>query len=160
MGEAQNPTPWPVARKHRRAPLNVPVEIQQGGRTFRGRTGNISEGGIFVVTPFPFAPYTELKINFLLPGEVSIEALGVVRHRKAGAHMGLMFVELTEAARSTIAEHVSKAHPITAAGRGSPGASRLSYGGMTWKGPTTRSPPTPSSSVATGAWRPARTGSR
>ncbi len=111
MGDTQSSAPWPVARKHRRAPINVKAEIQQGGRTYRGRTANISEGGILIVTPFTFAPYTELTIHLTLPSGVSIEALGVVRHRKAGAHMGLLFLQLNEAARIAIAEYVSSAKP-------------------------------------------------
>ncbi|MCI0402988.1 MAG: PilZ domain-containing protein [Acidobacteria bacterium] len=111
MGDPHSPTPWPVARKHRRAPLNVHVEIEQGGRKYRGRTANVGEGGLFIHTPFTFAPYTELTIHFALHGGNSVDALAVVRHRKAGAHMGLMFVELSEGARHAIAEHVSKTQP-------------------------------------------------
>ncbi len=110
-GEPQSPATWPVTRKHRRAPLETQVEIEQGGRTYRGRAANVCQGGILVFTPFTFAPYTELTVRFTLPGGLSIEALAAVRHRKAGAHMGLMFVELSEAARTAIAGHVSEAHP-------------------------------------------------
>jgi len=111
MADPHSPAPWPTAREHQRAPLGVKVEIEQGGRTYRGRTANIGEGGILILTPFTFAPYTELTIRLTLPNGHSIEALGIVRHRKAGVHMGLMFVELDDAARLGIAEHVCKTHP-------------------------------------------------
>jgi hypothetical protein len=98
-------------RRHPRATLDVQVKWEKGGEEGSGQTANVSQGGLLVETSHPFDPDTEVVVRFTLPDGARIEALGTVRHRKAGGQTGLMFVELGQDAQRAIARHVSGVRP-------------------------------------------------
>ena len=93
-----------VPRRHPRVRLVTQVEA-----TSLGRTENISESGMLVVTRDTFEPGTEVRFRFSLPGGRSIEGFGKVVHSKSKAQMGIEFAELTESDRHAIAEFVRQA---------------------------------------------------
>lgn len=106
-------TPWPTSRKYHRVLLNVEVESRTIGVAARGRTHDVSEGGLLIESPVTFGVDTEVVVRFRLPGGAWIEALGRVRHQRASRQAGLMFVELNPTARAAIADYVLRVRPYT-----------------------------------------------
>jgi len=103
-------------RRARRAPYNTPVLLVLGGQhagTMDGRTEDISEGGILVLSRDGCAPDQRVAVRFALPMEgkvVSAEAH--VRWVRASAALGicaivLEFVDLAPPVRTSIATYVS-----------------------------------------------------
>ncbi len=93
-----------VPRRHPRVRLVTQVEA-----TSLGRTENISEGGMLVVTRDTFEPGTEVKFRFSLPGGRSIEGYGKVIHSKSKTQMGIEFGDLKQEDRKAIATFVREA---------------------------------------------------
>ena len=98
-------------RRHLRATLDVEVKFEKGAERGRGRTANISQGGLLVETRRAFEPGTEVVLRFTLPDGSLVETLGTVRHREPESHMGLIFVQLGPEAQNAIAEYVSRVRP-------------------------------------------------
>ncbi len=77
-------------------------------------SGNVSSGGIFLITQDPFPPGTELKISFNLPDDPrTIETLGTViweRRARTAADcqpgMGVQFMEIRREDKERIREFV------------------------------------------------------
>lgn len=78
-------------------------------------SGNVSAGGIFLITQSPFAPGTIMRISFGLPGEDDqIQTVGEVvwsRSEKSGRTrqpgMGVQFTEIREVDRERIRRFVA-----------------------------------------------------
>ena len=80
--------------------------------------GNVSSGGIFLITQDPYANNTKLKIRFSLPGDDHpIETVGQVIWRRTDREtperqpgMGVQFMEITredhERIRQFVEEHI------------------------------------------------------
>ncbi|HWP34348.1 MAG TPA: TIGR02266 family protein [Thermodesulfobacteriota bacterium] len=111
-----------------RVPLETTVEFAEAaGRSPRaGRAVNISAGGLFVETPEPPLPGSELALSFRLPdGAAPLAAEGRVawvnepaapRKRDCGPGMGIAFRALSEAGRSTIVRYVRRQRRAALAG--------------------------------------------
>jgi len=57
-------------RKHRRASLEVPLDVSDASkktRGFRAKTVNLSAGGFYCKVPFYIPVYTKLKISMAIP---------------------------------------------------------------------------------------------
>jgi serine/threonine-protein kinase len=105
-------------RRARRAPYNTPVQLVLHGsqsRTIDGRTEDISEGGILVLSHAECAADQRVAVRFALPMEgkvVSVDAQVRWIRAAPGPHapgicaMGLEFVDLQSAVRSSIAQYV------------------------------------------------------
>jgi hypothetical protein len=105
----------PQRRRTPRAPYNTPVRLVLGGGVLDGRTEDISESGILVLTQAACAPSQRVGVRFALPMEgrvVSVEAdvRWVRLAERAGAEglraIGLEFVALPEPVRASIARYV------------------------------------------------------
>ena len=105
----------------RRAPrvdYKVKVALHTPDNFYVGFTGNISEGGLFIVTEVPQPIGSRIKVSFKLPDmkqEVQVE--GEVRWiREAGASelppgMGIKFLNLPEGAKRAIEKFIRKRTP-------------------------------------------------
>jgi serine/threonine protein kinase len=115
----REPTSVDQRRRARRAPYNTPVHIAAPGKhgsAVDGRSEDISEGGMLVLSPATFPPEERVVVRLALPtsGEVvSIEAR--VRWGRTTAApaqalglraLGLEFVHLPKAAREVIVRYV------------------------------------------------------
>jgi type IV pilus assembly protein PilZ len=87
-------------RRYQRAPVDVALEYvvkggpsdARAGERMAGRAGDISLGGMYVLTPAPLAFGTELVIHVMLPKQrVAFALPAVVRWVRAGHGMGVQF---------------------------------------------------------------------
>ena len=103
-------------RRAERAPYNTPVRIVFPGGASDGRTEDISEGGLLVLSRAECIADQHVAVRFALPVEgkvASVEA--VVRWVRArrpsdgpgGRAIGLEFVDLPPSVRASIAQYVS-----------------------------------------------------
>lgn len=108
-------------RERRRAPrveLETAVNLFSDSNFFTGFTGDISEGGVFVVA-YELQPVgTEVSVELGLPGGHEIKANGVVRWvrdprdpTQVAPGMGIEFESLTDEDRAVIAEFVENRSP-------------------------------------------------
>lgn len=111
--QAKPPAGQPAAaqrRQWRRAPYNTPVSIILGSGTLDGRSEDISEGGLLVVSRESCAAGQRVGLRFALPMEgkvVSVEAdVRWVRESGGMRALGLEFVSLPPAVRTSIAQYV------------------------------------------------------
>ncbi len=88
-------------RRHPRARLVTQVEA-----TTIGRTENIGEGGILVLTRETFQPMTEVVVRFTIPPDQFVSARGIVVHSSPGVSMGIQFTGLREEDKKAIGEYV------------------------------------------------------
>ena len=82
-------------RRHPRIglPKAIPVAWSATGAKTMSRTLSVSIGGLFISTPRPQAPGTQLQVLVATPvGEVRARA--VVRNIRASAGMGIEFVAM------------------------------------------------------------------
>jgi uncharacterized protein (TIGR02266 family) len=114
-----------------RAPVALGVDYQYGDCQGTAKTLNLSEGGMFIVTPDPPAVGTRVRLNFALPDcdpwEATAEVMwvrGPQEQHPYPAGMGVQFVELPEEARPAIAEFVARL--LAPAAPGAPPAQRQS----------------------------------
>ncbi len=57
-------------RKHRRARLDMPIDMQgfdDEGQSFTARTINLSAGGFYCAVPFYVPPMTKLRVSLVIP---------------------------------------------------------------------------------------------
>ncbi|MCP4868858.1 MAG: hypothetical protein GY898_09075 [Proteobacteria bacterium] len=66
-------------RSRRRRPLIVEVKVQQSDEVYLYTARNLSVGGMFIDTPVPLPPGTDLALEFKLPGGDALEVGGEVR---------------------------------------------------------------------------------
>lgn len=101
----------PRRRRYARAPYVTPVRLKMtDGRHVDGRTEDISEGGLLVLTEQPCEMNAKVEIRFALPLTGRIATAGAVTRwarmvRGTGA-AGVEFVELPDEVRAAIAEYV------------------------------------------------------
>jgi uncharacterized protein (TIGR02266 family) len=77
-------------------------------------SGNVSEGGLFLITMDPYAPGTELSVKFNLPDDQKpIEAMGTViwkrdqrQNPKGQPGMGVQFMNISKTDRERICKFV------------------------------------------------------
>jgi serine/threonine-protein kinase len=104
-------------RRAKRAPYNTPVQlVLPGGRTLDGRTEDISEGGLLVLSHADCGADQQVAVRFALPIEgrvISVEAHVRWVRAASGQHapgiraIGLEFGEASPAVRASIAQYVA-----------------------------------------------------
>jgi uncharacterized protein (TIGR02266 family) len=86
--------------------------MQRGARFYAGRGGDVSTGGVFVLTPNALPIGTELTMRLFLPDGHALVVRGVVRWRRAApasdAGMGVRFGDLSERDARAIARFVEE----------------------------------------------------
>lgn len=97
-------------RKHRRVPLQVPIECHSGSRMLLAKAENISVSGLLVRCTEPFVEDSEITVSFTLPGSnVAINSLARVAHLVPGVFMGLELTGLSPHALQQIDQYVAAA---------------------------------------------------
>ena len=89
-------------RKHSRVPKRIKSEVSsKDGLTF-STTQNLSGGGMFITTPDPITPGTELELSLKMPDGDMVSVKGIVRwirdESKDGdlAGMGIEFLDIKD----------------------------------------------------------------
>jgi serine/threonine-protein kinase len=104
------PPPLPAAaqrRRYARASFTTPVRIVQStGQVVDGRSEDISEGGLLVLTSRPCAPDERAMVRFVPPGGSSVVTLPVVlrwiKDGRGRSAAGLEFIDAPEALKAMI----------------------------------------------------------
>ena len=98
-------------RKHPRFPLVARVENLAGGISMTGRTGDISLGGILVLSRDTLEPKTGVRVRFELPSGRQVDIEGEVVHSTPGVRMGIKFLALNRDDQEAIAEYAEQVKP-------------------------------------------------
>jgi Tfp pilus assembly protein PilZ len=89
-------------RNHHRKALRLPVQYVSRGRTYSGYTRNISLGGLFLPTRFPFSVGQGLALAFLHQGHHSyLKVTGLVV-RVSPEGIGLKFNPLNQKEKTAL----------------------------------------------------------
>ena len=97
-------------RKHKRAPLHVPIECSFDGRTVSGQAENISISGLLVRCDTTFAQDSEGSITWTLPGSAEpIRSQARVAHEVPEKFMGLELIRPSAADGERIERFVADA---------------------------------------------------
>ena len=75
-------------QRSRRRPLIVEVKVQKSEEVYLYTARNLSVGGMFIDTPVPLPPGTDLALEFKLPGGLALEVVGEVRWNTESAAPG------------------------------------------------------------------------
>ena len=96
-------------RKTPRTSTIIQVDYHTADSFFRDFVDNISTGGMFIATPKPFEPGTQLRLEFLLPGcDYPIRVNGEVTWSRSVSSegqrrgMGVKFASLSPNAKDKI----------------------------------------------------------
>jgi RNase P/RNase MRP subunit p29 len=100
-----------IPRKHPRFPLVARVENMAGGKSMTGRTGDISVGGILVLSRDTLEPKSEVRVRFDLPSGRRVDVQGEVVHSTPGVRMGIKFLALNHDDQEAIAEYAEQVKP-------------------------------------------------
>ena len=105
-------------RIQHRVPASLPVEVRSGDTAWRGRTKDVSAGGIFVLTRRPLKAGESVRVGLTLPapaGDPVVSARGVVVRAVPDdpssyliAGNGLRLVDLDESGRRALEEFVGE----------------------------------------------------
>lgn len=111
MGTLESPPPEArkIPRRHPRVRLVTQVESRTSGQSSIGRTENISEGGMLVLSRDTFEPQTDVIVRFNLPLGRTVQAEGIVVHTQPGVNMGIHFHHINQDDLSAIKEFVRQA---------------------------------------------------
>lgn len=95
-----------------RVNLELWMEELNGEDVYFRRTGNVSIGGAYFDTPFPYEPGTEVTLKFGLPGSREmVVARGTVVSRgrgQDGLGMGVKFISIEGDGRDRIRHYIDK----------------------------------------------------
>jgi uncharacterized protein (TIGR02266 family) len=95
-------------RKHPRVPKKLKSEVSTTESMTYSTARNVSDGGMFVSTPEPISPGTELNLSLTLPDGGIIVLKGLVRWTKeesddgSPAGMGVQFTSLNPEAEKML----------------------------------------------------------
>ena len=106
-------------RKTQRVGLVTQVECKTTGDYNLGRSQDISEGGLLVVTRTTLDSGTEVVVRFNLPPYprgIHMEVPGVVVWVRAGESLGIQFLQLKDQQREAIAKYIQLQERITQLG--------------------------------------------
>ncbi|MGL4369877.1 MAG: PilZ domain-containing protein [Spirochaetota bacterium] len=90
-------------RKQERVQKKIRSQVQGKDMMTYSATQDISAGGLFITTPDPIEPGTELDLTLKLPSGEKIDVKGIVRWTKdedksgSRAGMGIEFISMKEA---------------------------------------------------------------
>ena len=102
-------------RKHKRAPLHVPIECRAGQTTLEARAENVSISGLLIRTESPFAEDAEIAIRFSLPASSeAIHCRARVAHTVPDAFMGVEFLDLPQESLDRIEKFIAAAPALQA----------------------------------------------
>ena len=97
-------------RKHKRVPLNVPIDCQGVRDAVHGQATNISLRGLLVRCRTVFPEDEEIEVTFTLPGSRQpILSRARVAHVVPDAFMGLELLDPTPESREQIERYVAAA---------------------------------------------------
>lgn len=95
-------------RKSRRIAKKIKSQVSAPDSLTYSTTHNLSDGGMFISTPDPIAPGTELELSLKLPNGEFMNVTGIVRWTRDEdpdgdpAGMGIEFASITDAEVSKI----------------------------------------------------------
>lgn len=87
------------------------VENLAGGHTTVGRTGDVSIGGILILSKDTLEPKSGVRVRFDLPSGRHVDVQGEVVHSTPGVRMGIRFPHLSEDGQEAISEYVEQIKP-------------------------------------------------
>ena len=100
-------------RRHRRVPLQVPIECRHSQQRVLAKVENISLSGLLVRCSAPFAQDEEVSVSFTMPdSSVAISSIARVAHLVPGAFVGLEFTRLSPEDRKEIERYVAISVPV------------------------------------------------
>jgi uncharacterized protein (TIGR02266 family) len=107
-------------RSSPRANLTAEVDLSSDTNFFSGFSTDIADGGLFIATLSVLPVGSLVGVSFTMPSGAKIEAKGEVRWVRALDEraptmfpgMGIRFVELSAAAKKTIADFVAEREPM------------------------------------------------
>lgn len=89
-------------RKSRRIAKKIKSQVSAPDSLTYSTTHNLSDGGMFISTPDPIAPGTELELSLKLPNGEFMNVTGIVRWTRdedpegGPAGMGIEFASITD----------------------------------------------------------------
>ncbi len=90
-------------RQFPRASVTFPVDCTAANRRFHSRATNLGGGGVFVHSPQPLLPDTEIVVHFRPAKHLPvIKVRGKVRFQLPGAGFGVEFLGLSETSRQAL----------------------------------------------------------
>jgi Tfp pilus assembly protein PilZ len=97
-------------RKYERVSLSVETFVTYNEMSYKLQTGNLSQGGIFIMTTEPFPVGSEVKISFSREKESHIHLKGVVVYTRSPSTdmttrqpgMAIKFIEVGDAERKIL----------------------------------------------------------
>jgi uncharacterized protein (TIGR02266 family) len=104
-------------QRSRRRPLIVEVKVQKSAEVYLYTARNLSVGGMFIDTPVPLPPGTDLALEFKLPGGIVLKVVGEVRwntesvapgSRVKYPGMGVVFMNLLPAMHQQLRDWVER----------------------------------------------------
>ena len=98
-----------IPRRYPRVRLVTQVESRTSGQSSIGRTENISEGGVLVLSRDTFETETDVIVRFSLAPNQTVQAQGTVVHATAGVSMGIQFVQIKPEDVAAIRDFVNRA---------------------------------------------------
>jgi uncharacterized protein (TIGR02266 family) len=101
-------------RKHKRIPKKIKSQVTAPDVLTYSTARNVSDGGLFISTPDPIAPGTEIELSLKLPDGEFVNITGIVRWTKdesddgEPAGMGIEFETLSDENSSKVRSLISK----------------------------------------------------
>ena len=98
-------------RQHDRITKQVKSQVEHSDMLTYSSTQDMSRGGLFISTPDPVAPGSEVNLSIKLPDGEYLTVKGVVRWTKdegkgeTRAGMGIEFIDLTDEDREKLHLH-------------------------------------------------------
>ena len=117
--EPSPPLPHEELRKSQRVGLVTQVECKATGDYALGRSQDVSEGGLLVITGKTFDCGIEVVVRFNLPPYppgILIESRGVVVWVRAGGSMGIQLMQLKDQQLEAITKYIQLEGRITQRG--------------------------------------------
>ena len=99
-------------RQHKRISKKVKSQVEHSDMLTYSSTQDLSSGGLFISTPDPVPPGSEVSLSIKLPDGEHLTLKGVVRWTKdegrddSRAGMGIEFIDLTEEDSNKLKKHL------------------------------------------------------
>ena len=95
-------------RRYFRCPIEIPAIISKPDAEIRGKTVNISEGGIAISTAVPLGAGVNVQVEFTLPGHKSRFVVGAAVCWCKDTYLGLQFTALSPQVSSELQEWLAR----------------------------------------------------
>ena len=94
-------------RRHIRVPLELEVTCEAGSKILKGKSVNISEGGVLIEVASLGPPQTTVRLSFQLPGRNRSNIMGtIVRVDEAKLRTGIQFTTMTPIDKQYLREFI------------------------------------------------------